>query len=54
MLKEKYHVNDERANDVAKNVMVQVARVGDRERLAEYYDEARKRLRNRDVNRLNK
>lgn len=51
MMKEKYQVDDERANDVAKNVLVQVARVGDRDRLAEYYEEARKRLRNRDADR---
>lgn len=52
MLQEKYQVDDERANDVAKNVLVQVARVGGRDRLAEYYEKAQRRLKNRDANRL--
>lgn len=42
-----FHLDDDQAHDVAKNVLVQLARGKDRERLAHYYEEAEKRLRNR-------
>lgn len=44
--KSDFHLDDDQANDVAKNVLVQLARVKDRKRLANYYEEAEKRLRN--------
>lgn len=40
MVKKKYNLNDERANDVAKSVHVHMKRVNDRERLARYYHRA--------------
>lgn len=44
LIKLKYNVNDERAEDVAKSVKVHFSRVKDRERLADLYAQARKRL----------
>ncbi|WP_019413188.1 hypothetical protein [Paenisporosarcina sp. TG20] len=40
LVKKNYHVNDERANDVAKNVYVHIKSANDRVRLAKYYQRA--------------
>ncbi|MDQ0428567.1 ABC-type uncharacterized transport system ATPase subunit [Planomicrobium stackebrandtii] len=50
MVQVKYNVDNDRAQDVAKNVHVQVARVRDRERLAKFYKEADKRLKSKERN----
>lgn len=44
MVKSKFQVGDEHAHDVTKTILMQVARIKERTRLANYYEEADKRL----------
>lgn len=42
-----YSIDEERANDVTKAILTQVSRVNDQERLADYYQDAQKKLNER-------
>lgn len=44
LIKDKYHLNDERAADVAKSVLVHFSKVNDRDRLAKYYQKADEKM----------
>lgn len=43
----KFHINEERATDVAKSVHVHLKSVDDQDRLAKYYQKANEILQNR-------
>ena len=43
----KYSIDEERANDVTKAILIQATRLNDQERLADYYKEAQKKLDDR-------
>lgn len=47
LVKKKYRVNDERANDVAKNVHIHIRSANDRVRLASYYQRANEIMNNK-------
>lgn len=48
LVKKNYRVNDERANDVAKNVHIHIRSANDRVRLARYYQRANEIMNNKE------
>ena len=47
LVKEKYNLDDERANDVAKNIHVHLRSANDRVRLAHHYQKADQLMKNK-------